>query len=161
MLALPSLEAAHVVGLFAATGDEPATAHLHALLASRGLTLAYPRVMVDALVFAAVADLSELRPGYRGIAEPPPDAAPVPLDQIDLLLVPGLGFAPDGARLGQGGGHYDRLLAKPGLRALTVGLCFAVQLVPNLPREPHDRPVDRVVTERDVIVSLANRDEAV
>lgn len=76
-------------------------------------------------------------------------AAPFPDDPsvFDAVLVPGLAFAPDGRRLGQGGGWYDRLLAQLPGECLTVGVCFAEQLVDDLPSERHDVAVAVVVTE--------------
>lgn len=65
--------------------------------------------------------------------------------EIDLLVVPGVAFAPIGSRLGRGRGYYDRYLAQPGFRAATVGVCYRHQLVDDLPAEPHDRPVGCVV----------------
>lgn len=67
--------------------------------------------------------------------------------ELDLVVVPGLAFTPAGDRLGQGGGHYDRFLTllRPG--CVTIGVCFFEQLVAAVPAEPHDRRVDRVVTD--------------
>ena len=73
----------------------------------------------------------------------------------DLVLVPLLGFDRSGYRLGYGGGYYDRALAK--LRATgpvtAVGLAYAAQEVEEIPREPHDQPLDWVVTEEGVRVA--------
>ena len=66
---------------------------------------------------------------------------------LDLVVVPGLAFTPDGRRLGQGGGHYDRFLARLPDRCVTVGAAFAEQIVDDLPTEPHDVRVDLVVTD--------------
>ncbi len=63
-----------------------------------------------------------------------------------LVVVPGLAFTPGGHRLGYGGGYYDRFLASLPPSAVTVGVCFHEQLVDDLPLDPHDRPVDLVVT---------------
>lgn len=63
----------------------------------------------------------------------------------DVVLLPGLGFTRDGFRLGRGGGFYDRWLGHHAVvGVLRWGLCFAVQLVPTLPQEPHDQRLDRV-----------------
>lgn len=66
---------------------------------------------------------------------------------LDVVVVPGLAFTRDGLRLGQGGGHYDRLIARLSPHCLTVGACYAEQLVEELPIEVHDRAVDVVVTD--------------
>jgi 5-formyltetrahydrofolate cyclo-ligase len=65
----------------------------------------------------------------------------------DVVVVPGLAFTLDGRRLGQGGGHYDRFLARLRADCTTVGAAFAEQLVDDLPTEPHDIRVDMVVTD--------------
>jgi len=67
------------------------------------------------------------------------------LSTLDLVIVPGLAFDSRRARLGYGGGYYDRTLALTG--AATVMLCFACQEVAEVPEESHDRRVDAVLTE--------------
>ncbi len=68
--------------------------------------------------------------------------------QLDVVVVPGLAFTPDGRRLGQGGGHYDRFLPRLRPDCITIGACFAEQVVGVLPIEPHDRRVDHVATDQ-------------
>ena len=79
-------------------------------------------------------------------------AAEMPTDpsRFDAVIVPGLAFTADGRRLGQGGGWYDRFLPRLGADCITVGVCFASLLVGDLPVEPHDVALDRVVTEHQV-----------
>lgn len=74
----------------------------------------------------------------------PGDIDPVTLD---VVVVPGLAFTPDGHRLGQGGGHYDRFLARLRPECVTIGVCFAEQVCERLPAEAHDVRVDVVVTD--------------
>jgi 5-formyltetrahydrofolate cyclo-ligase len=94
--------------------------------------------------FVEVRDLdADTVPGAFGIREPVGDVAGV---TPDLVLVPGLAFTRDGARLGMGGGFYDRWAeANPGVRR--VGVCFSAQVVGEVPREGHDVGVSVVVTE--------------
>lgn len=101
------------------------------------------------MVFAHAAP-DDLAPGFRRIPEPPRDAPAVALEAIDLIAVPGLGFDAEGRRLGQGGGYYDRLLADPRRRAVTVGVGFACQIIDRVPVDGHDVALDVVVTERGV-----------
>ncbi len=85
---------------------------------------------------------SDLADGPFGLRQPSSDASEV---KPDLLFVPLIGFTPEGDRLGQGGGHYDRWLAEhPG--RMTIGLAWDVQLCETLPTEPHDIALDAIVT---------------
>jgi 5-formyltetrahydrofolate cyclo-ligase len=97
-------------------------------------------------VYRMAALSEDLKSGKFRIPEP---VEPVRAKQLDLLLVPGIAFDRHGNRLGRGGGFYDRLLAEYPA-ATAVGLCFDFQLVDSLPAEPHDRPVDWIVTESQV-----------
>ncbi len=68
---------------------------------------------------------------------------------LDVVVVPGLAFTLDGRRLGQGGGHYDRFLPRLRADCITIGACFAEQVIGDLPVEPHDRRVDHIATDAD------------
>ncbi len=100
-----------------------------------------------------VTRLDDLEPGSFGILEPCPDACrPAEAFSPDVILVPGLAFDPTGARLGYGGGYYDRLLSLPTTAGtFVVGLAYDFQIVPRLPREAWDKPVDAVVTEQQTL----------
>lgn len=88
----------------------------------------------------------ELREGRWGILEPRREAIrPVPPENIDVWLVPGLAFDPRGNRLGRGIGHFDRLLC--GARGVKIGLAYDFQLIEEVPSEPHDVRMDFIVTE--------------
>jgi 5-formyltetrahydrofolate cyclo-ligase len=79
--------------------------------------------------------------------------APSPLApqaEPDIILVPMLGFDRYGTRLGYGGGYYDRTLASLTKKPKLVGLAFAVQELPLIPRDTHDIPLDLVITEAGV-----------
>lgn len=143
------LEPGGLVGLYAATPSEADPSGLSALLPD-GRVVAWPRVRGAELELVACPD-GELVAGFRGIREPPLGLVAAPLGDLRMLVVPGLGFDSSGRRLGQGGGHYDRLLARvraEAPRALVVGVAYAVQIVGRVPTEGHDLPVDVVVTER-------------
>ena len=124
------------------------TGALHRGLTDRGITLAYPRVDGFELRLHRVGDRSELHPAFRGLLEPLASGPVVDLRALDLIVVPGVAFTAGGVRLGQGGGYYDRLLESLAGRAMTVGVCFEVQLAAALPSAPHDQPVDLVITEQ-------------
>ena len=88
--------------------------------------------------------------GRHGIPEPVRDA-PWPADRIDLVIVPALAYDRTGARLGRGGGFYDRFLAQAELRAVACGLAFDEQVLAELPLQPHDRRVHMLVTDTEVL----------
>jgi len=121
-------------------------------LAARGQRLCLPVVVESgaALVFRGWRPDMSLEPAAFGTQVPGADC---PVLEPDVLLVPLLAFDRRGHRLGYGGGFYDRTLA--GLRGrrpvLAVGLAFAAQEVDEVPVEAGDQPLDRVVTEREVM----------
>ena len=69
----------------------------------------------------------------------------------DVVVVPGLAFTAAGERLGQGGGWYDRYLAQVRVDCVTIGVCFAEQILDTLPVEAHDVTMDHIVTERGIV----------
>ncbi len=93
-----------------------------------------------------ISALTQITDSAFGLREPSPELAP-PADpaSADLIVVPGVAFAEDGARLGMGGGYYDRFLATQ--TTPRVGLAYELQLAASLPRAPHDESVDLIVTE--------------
>jgi 5-formyltetrahydrofolate cyclo-ligase len=100
--------------------------------------------------FCLWAETDDLAPDAFGMLAPKEEA---PLLQPDLVLTPLLAFDRAGARLGQGGGHYDRILA--GLKpqgVVAVGLAFAAQELDDLPMGPQDQRLDWIVTEKEAIM---------
>lgn len=88
--------------------------------------------------------------GPYGIPEPI-DGSPFPLPDIQLVIVPGLAFDRRGYRLGKGAGFYDRFLQEHGFTGMKIGLGFTEQVVDEVPAEPHDVPLDVLVTDREVL----------
>ena len=88
--------------------------------------------------------------GLRGLREPA-EGQPVPLDVLDLVIVPALAFDRKGNRLGRGAGFYDRFLASPQFKGITVGIAFREQLVDELPVADNDVPVRMLVTDEEVL----------
>ncbi len=87
---------------------------------------------------------TEISAGKFGVREPAAGCAEIPLDQFDLVLVPGMAFDLSGNRLGRGRGFYDRLLEK--VSGIKCGVGYDFQLLEKLPVEPHDTAVDFVLT---------------
>ena len=75
----------------------------------------------------------------------------IPHEEIDLVIVPGVAFDMHGFRLGRGGGYYDRYLARFSRNTATIGVCFDVQFVEEIPTEPTDIAVHAVVSDRRAV----------
>lgn len=89
----------------------------------------------------------DLVPGSYGILEPRPGrCAPGRASELDLVLVPGLGFDRQGGRLGHGKGYFDKFLRK-AKRAKKIGIAFREQILEKIPLEKHDQRVDCVITD--------------
>lgn len=109
----------------------------------------------DLLRLVEIQDFAELIPGTYGILEPAIELRQsatrlVLPTEIDLALIPGLGFDRRGARIGFGKGYYDRLLAQFREDCPRVALAFDCQLVDFIPMTPHDQFVDFIVTESGI-----------
>ncbi len=143
------------IGLYHAGPFEAPAAAYARFFRDAGHTLALP-FFADrgaAMTFRHHTDpyaQEDLAVGPFGILQPEPDAEElVP----EVLFVPLVGFTADGHRLGQGGGHYDRWLAEHA-PLLAVGLAWDAQACDTLPTEPHDMPLDAVVTPTRIYGSL-------
>ncbi len=107
------------------------------------------QVLKNTMQFLEPKNMKDFQIGTFGIHEPLVDCNRVPIEEIDLFLIPGLGFDRVGTRLGQGKGYYDRALAES--TALKVGVCFDGQILnENLPREDHDICMDFLVSNVEI-----------
>ena len=118
----PAVRSARVVMAYEAVAGEPDTAAFLAWCRSVGKSVVVP--------------------AYDPAAEPP-----VPPPVPDVVIVPGLAFTPNGVRLGQGGGWYDRFLPDVRPDCTVIGVGFSAQVIDELPEERHDIRVDVVVTD--------------
>lgn len=138
---------AGTVMLYSALPDEPDLDPLIREAQESGKRVCLPRFGAALAVYEAAelrADMGGGRRGRFGIWEPAEEAPSVPWIQLDLILAPGVGFAPDGIRLGRGRGFFDRLLVH--VRGLTCGVAFDEQVVESLPAGPLDIRLDCILT---------------
>lgn len=140
---------AFTAAVYRAQGSELDPLPLARALLARRVSLALPATVATdgPLAFRGWSPGQPLTPDLAGVPAPPPETPEV---MPDLMLLPLLAFDRSGARLGQGGGFYDRTLA--ALRSLQprpwfIGLAFAGQEVEHLPLEAHDQRLDGVLTE--------------
>ena len=138
---------AKTVCCYVALPYEVQTWRLIQQMLTSGKRVVVPVVAGRSLRLSEVRDpAAELSPGAFGVWEPRPALRRmIRPERVDLVLVPGLGFDQAGRRLGHGHGYFDRLLTRLPRATARVGVCFAFQLLPHLPVEPHDQPVHRVV----------------
>lgn len=144
--------------LFVNFRSEVETLDLIGHLLSAGKTVTVPLVSVSEKSMTAVRLIdpaTDLVPGYYGILEPRKDllqTRTIDHRSIDIVVLPGSVFDERGARLGYGGGFYDRFLANEVLpSALRIALAFELQIRPEIPQQPHDMPADFIITEQRVI----------
>lgn len=108
--------------------------------------------------FYKITSTFELVDGYKGIKEPMPNISTCfeynPEENV-LMLVPGVAFSSNGYRLGYGKGYYDKYLSNKS-NIITVGLCFSLQLVDDLPVNEFDIPMKYIVTENTDLSELNN-----
>jgi 5-formyltetrahydrofolate cyclo-ligase len=152
LLALPAFRGAERVALYASFRTEVDTLGIIMEALAAGKEVLLPRVdLVEGrLALHRIEGLEDMAPGFRGIPEPAAGEQ-VPVQEANLLVVPGVAFDPEGRRVGYGGGFYDRLLPRvKGLRPI-VALAYEEQVFPSLPREEHDISVDVVITDARVI----------
>ncbi|MBA2480170.1 MAG: 5-formyltetrahydrofolate cyclo-ligase [Planctomycetes bacterium] len=148
---LDLVSAAPALASYLALADELDPGDLHRAWWSTGRPLYVPRVCGPGRLtwhLLRADDVPGL--GAFGIREPDPLQSPAcELPARAAVIVPGIAFASDGRRLGQGAGYYDRALATH--RGLTIGVGYSCQRCDDLPVEPHDRAVSAVVLGGEVL----------
>ena len=143
----PEFTAAKTVFVYLSTANEPDTAAIIDRALALGKTVCVPRSFepprMEAVRFTSRAELVS---GRFGILEPPASASVIPAEDIDLAVIPCVCITPDGRRLGHGGGYYDVFLGThPNIP--TVCLCFGALVREDVPTDPTDVRVCRVLRE--------------
>ena len=98
---------------------------------------------------------ADLIPGPRGVPEPDPNRCKaVPIESIDIAIIPGIAFDEKGGRIGTGRGYYDKLIPELSITTRKVALAFESQILPQVPMESHDKHVDIIITEERIIYKI-------
>jgi 5-formyltetrahydrofolate cyclo-ligase len=149
----PEFDAARVVMLYLSTPHEIDTAPLALRCWQEGKTVVVPKVSWDQRRMLPV-EINSLQTGMTTHAvhkiREPIAGKPIPLDLIDLVIVPGIGFTATGYRIGRGMGFYDRFLAQSEFVGMSCGLAFAEQVIDDVPVLDHDMPLSMLVTDREI-----------
>ena len=145
---------AQMIMIFMSMPSEVDTSPLAVKAWQEGKDIAVPRIDWDGTRMEPI-EIRSLDVGMQttgpGLKEPISGKA-VPLELIDMVIVPGLAFDRNGYRVGRGRGFYDRFLAQQDFKGVRCALCYHEQLqsVP-VPSEPHDIPMNLIVTDREVV----------
>lgn len=149
--ALEAFERARCIFIFVSMPGEPDTLPLISHLLEQGRAVCVPRCIDGGqMELVQITDLADLAEGFYGIREPLPGLPAVAHTQVDFCLIPAIACGLDGSRLGQGGGYYDRFLAR--YQGACAALCFEDFLCETLPGDRLDQPVPVIVTERRTIL---------
>jgi 5-formyltetrahydrofolate cyclo-ligase len=98
---------------------------------------------------------TDLRVGPRGILEPDEARCKlVPIERIDIAIIPAIALDEKGGRIGSGEGYYDRLIPRLAITTRKVALALEDQIIPQVPIESHDKHVDIIITEDRVIYKI-------
>ena len=143
----PQLQSAHTILFFAPLPDELDVWPLLEKLLPAKKICALPAFDAAAQLYSSrrVKNLeTDIFTGKFDISEPLPTCEEIPLNQFDLVLVPGMAFDQSGNRLGRGRGFYDRILAAAS--GIKCGVAYDFQLLGKIPVEPHDARVNFIFT---------------
>jgi 5-formyltetrahydrofolate cyclo-ligase len=150
--ALPAFVASRTVMVYMALPQEVQTVDIIARARQQQRRVVVPVVHGATLLAVELPEeTTQLRRGPFGILEPTCQDAVVHPAEIDFVVVPGLAFDRYGGRLGFGKGYYDRFLCQLHPGTCTCGVAFCLQVVPWVPRLPHDVCVSYIVTEQESI----------
>lgn len=154
LFSLPEFGSAGRILCYASFRSEVETAGIIRESLASGKRLILPKVdsRKRRLELYEVKDVSELCRGYMGISEPSfTNERSISLEDIDLVIMPGVGFDLSGNRLGYGGGYYDILLADSRRETPKIAIAYEEQIVHSIPSEEHDVKADIIVTDKRII----------
>ena len=161
VLTLKEVKEAGTMLAYFSVGKEPGTLALISRLLEEGKRVCLPLCTdldeeghrtgtVDAMEARVIKSFDDLTAGAYGIPEPKEDTDMVPPDEVDLIILPCLSCDRQCSRIGHGAGYYDKYLSTVREDCFKLAMCFEEVLLEDIPTEPHDRPVDAVVTEKQV-----------
>lgn len=155
LFSLPEFVSARTVAFYVSFKSEVLTETMIKQSLSLGKTVVVPITDLanKRLTLSRLVDYGDdLAPGTWGIMEPKPDRINlVNVEEVDLVVTPGVVFDQKGGRIGYGGGFYDGLLRSLGKEKVSLALAFEMQMVEEVPVGDHDEPVGIIVTEERVI----------
>ena len=151
LILMPEYKTAKTIFIYVSYGSEVETQKLLEIMLKDKKQICVPLCDVDTHTMQAVKinDMSLLKKGAYGILEPDITSGVFAPDEIDLAIVPAISFDKRGMRLGYGAGYYDRFLAD--FKGVSIGLAFSELIYEELPVCEFDKPVDKIITGRELI----------
>lgn len=151
LLQIPQFLHAKTIMLYVSKQSEADTHHLFLHILHEGKQVVLPRTNVakrEITPYYVKRD-AELDPSSFGVMEPSLECKICPTQEIDAIIIPGVAFDEKCNRLGYGLGFYDRFLKEA--KGVKIGICADAQILPLIPVEEHDIPMDYVVSEKRTI----------
>lgn len=161
---LPEYAAANTVMFYVDVRSEVRTRNDLANALETGKRIVVPYCVDGELELFHLESMDELSLGMYRILEPRTELRSVPekrvsVEELDLIMVPGVAFDRRGGRTGHGKGYYDKLLEHARIDTPLVALAFECQLFPEIPMQSHDIYMDKVVTEDATYEGLGRREQ--
>lgn len=159
LVSTPEFQSASAVMMYLSLPHEVDTSEAILYAWQLGKIVAVPKIswqqrhMIPVQINSLETGFSTGASGLRN----PVMGVPTPIQDIDLVVAPALGFDGNGNRLGRGGSYYDRFFANKDLKASKCGFAFAEQRIDSMPVTPTDVPVDFLVTDEEIIYFTADR----
>jgi 5-formyltetrahydrofolate cyclo-ligase len=155
LVTLPEYQAARTVLYYVDVRSEVRTRDYLATALRHDKRIVVPYCVEGELELFHLTSMDELAVGMYRILEPKPELRALPekrvgVEELDLIVVPGVAFDREGGRMGHGKGYYDKLLEHARPDTPLVALAFECQLFPRIPMDAHDISMDQVITEAAV-----------
>ena len=153
LVSTPQFQVAATVMMYLSLPHEVDTSEVVLHAWQLGKTVVVPKIswqqrhMIPVRISSLETGFSTKVAGLRN----PITGVPMPIEQIDLVVAPALGFDRKGNRLGRGGSFYDRFFAKEQLNAQRCGFAFSEQVIDSVPVVERDEPVDFLVTDKEIL----------
>ena len=156
LFTLEEWKKAKTIGITISIPPEISTVRIIEQAWREGKSIAVPKCYPEekTMDFKKITSFNQLESVYFGLLEPIEETKKASVEELDVLVVPGLAFSREGYRLGFGGGYYDRFLSH--FRGKTLALTYDVQLINDLPIEVHDIAVGKLITPTKILRTYAH-----
>ncbi|MFL2646217.1 MAG: 5-formyltetrahydrofolate cyclo-ligase [Dehalococcoidia bacterium] len=155
LLSMPVLQSSSSIHTYVSKDSEVMTHQLIYTLLERNINVICPRIQKhNELGHSTINSFNDFKKNKLGILEPKEELPSFSINDLDVIIVPGLAFTRVGNRIGYGGGFYDRFLIKTN--AVSIGLAFDKQVINKLPHNKDDSILDYIVTEKEIIKTEKN-----